>query len=116
MLPPFSGPAVRSVRLKLSTLGTVSQVGEKLSKGRDMELVNARDRVTEGIRIYVRQQIPPFPQAVGIGAVIREWMLRKGCVVDAFVLLKAQAQAQAKRLNLVGRRGNYTKLLATTCG
>ncbi|CAM9273173.1 unnamed protein product, partial [Hapterophycus canaliculatus] len=37
---------------ELSTLGTVSQVGAKLSKGRDMELVSARDRITEGIRLY----------------------------------------------------------------
>eukprot|EP00903_Cladosiphon_okamuranus_P005704 g5664.t1 len=37
---------------ELTTLGTVTQVGEKLSKGRDMELVSTRDRVTEGIRIY----------------------------------------------------------------
>ncbi|CAN0137540.1 unnamed protein product [Ectocarpus fasciculatus] len=37
---------------ELSTLGSATQVGEKLSKGRDMELVSARDRVTEGIRLY----------------------------------------------------------------
>ncbi|CAM9346511.1 unnamed protein product [Scytosiphon promiscuus] len=37
---------------ELATLGTVSQVGQKLSKGRDMELVSARDRITEGIRLY----------------------------------------------------------------
>lgn len=37
---------------ELSTLGTATQVGEKLSKSRDMELVNVRDRITEGIRIY----------------------------------------------------------------
>eukprot|EP00752_Nemacystus_decipiens_P012781 g11319.t1 len=37
---------------ELSTLGTVTQVGEKLSKGREMELVSARDRMTEGIRLY----------------------------------------------------------------
>ncbi|CAN0212443.1 unnamed protein product [Pylaiella littoralis] len=36
----------------LSTLGSATQVGEKLSKGRDMELVSARDRMTEGIRLY----------------------------------------------------------------
>lgn len=48
---PMVSPTV--VR-QLSTLGSAAQVGEKLSKGRDMELVSARDRVTEGIRLYVR--------------------------------------------------------------
>lgn len=49
-----------SCLFQLSTLGTVSQVGQKLSKGRDMELVSARDRVTEGIRLYVSAQCCNF--------------------------------------------------------
>ncbi|CAN0293896.1 unnamed protein product [Laminaria digitata] len=37
---------------QLSTLGSLSVVGEKLSKGRDMEIIMSRERITEGIRLY----------------------------------------------------------------
>eukprot|EP00904_Undaria_pinnatifida_P010646 jgi/Undpi1/6711/HiC_scaffold_20.g09190.m1 len=37
---------------QLSTLGSLSVVGQKLSKGRDMEIVSSRERITEGIRLY----------------------------------------------------------------
>lgn len=37
---------------KLTTVGDVQALGEKLSKDRGMEIVMARDRVTEGIRLY----------------------------------------------------------------
>lgn len=42
---------------QLSTLGSVQEVGEKLSKGRKVELLMARERVTEGIRLYVSASI-----------------------------------------------------------
>lgn len=41
-------------RTQLSTMGALDIVAGKLSKARDMEVVSARERVTEGIRLYVR--------------------------------------------------------------
>lgn len=49
----ISVPLSLSVRAQLSTIGNLSQVGEKLSKGRDLEIVMSRERITEGIRLYV---------------------------------------------------------------
>lgn len=34
-------------------MGSLKTVGEKLSKSRGVELLAARERVTEGIRLYV---------------------------------------------------------------
>lgn len=48
-LPLFAFP----LSIQLSTLGTLSVVAQKLSKGRDMEIVSSRERITEGIRLYV---------------------------------------------------------------
>lgn len=42
---------------QLSTLGSLSVVGEKLSKGRDMEIIMSRERITEGIRLYVSTKL-----------------------------------------------------------
>lgn len=43
--------------IQLSTLGSLSVVGQKLSKGRDMEIVSSRERITEGIRLYVSTKL-----------------------------------------------------------
>lgn len=37
---------------QLSTLGSLQTVAERLSKGRGMEILSARERITEGIRLY----------------------------------------------------------------
>lgn len=42
---------------QLSTLGSLRQVGEKLSKGRDLEIIMSRERLTEGIRLYVSAKL-----------------------------------------------------------
>lgn len=53
---------------QLSTLGSLRQVGEKLSKGRDLEIIMSRERLTEGIRLYVSAKLLArvgFPKYTG---------------------------------------------------
>lgn len=58
-------------------MGSLQKVGEKLSKGRNMEMIAARERITEGVRLYVRRVAATYSHVPLVWCTPTGWWLEQ---------------------------------------